>query len=67
MKLIMFITLFLLLGAFYIISENTIALNSWENVNLFFEKYFFWIGTILENSRSVVGSVVKMEWMPAAG
>jgi hypothetical protein len=64
MKIAVFIALFLLLGAFYIISEDSIALNSWENAHIFFEKYLFWIVTLVDNSRSVVGSVVKMEWIP---
>jgi len=67
MKTFMLIVFFLLLGAFFIISENNIALNSGENIELFFKSYFSWVGSLFENGRVVSGYVVKMGWLPEGG
>ncbi len=67
MKILMFVILFLLIGAFFIISNERINLNSSENVSLFFEKYGNWMDGLLDNGRTVVGYVVKMEWLPGEG
>jgi len=67
MKTLMFIVMFLLIGAFFIISNQNIQLNSSENVELFFKKYARWIDDLIENGKVVSGYVVKMEWLPDEG
>jgi len=64
MKLLMFFILFLLIGAFFIISNEKIQLDNKENIDLFFHQYFQWLNGLLKNSKTVVGYVVKMEWLP---
>jgi len=64
MKIAMFIVMFLFLGAFFIIAEREIALNSAENVELFFNYYAEWIDTIFDNTQTTTNYVVKMEWLP---
>ena len=64
MKTIIIITFFLLIGAFFIISENHIQLNSSENVDTFFTEYFNWLGELTNNGKVVSGYVTKMEWLP---
>ena len=64
MKTFLFIILFLLVGGFFIISNQEIALNSSENVSLFFNEYGEWIDSLFGNGRVVVGYVAKMEWLP---
>jgi len=64
MKFIMFIILFLLIGAFFIISNENIKLNSKENFNLFLKKYGDWGGSLFGNGKTVIGYVAKMEWLP---
>jgi len=64
MKLLMFIILFFLIGAFFIISNENIRLNSNENINLFLKEYGKWADDLLGNGRTVVGYVAKMEWLP---
>lgn len=64
MKIIMFIILFLLVGAFFIISNENIKLNSKENFSLFLEKYGKWGDSLFGNGKTVVGYVAKMEWLP---
>lgn len=64
MKLLMFVILFLLIGAFSIVSNENIRLNSNENISLFFQEYGKWVDGLLGNGKTVVGYVAKMEWLP---
>ena len=56
--------MFLLIGAFFIVSNENIKLNNSENVGLFFREYGSWIDDLFSNSQTVVGYVVKMGWLP---
>ena len=64
MKTLMFIILFLLVGGFFIISNENIRLDSQENVDLFLDLYTDWLGGLVDNSGVILGYVVKMEWLP---
>ena len=64
MKVLMFVTFFLLLGAFFIVSNEKIRLNSSENVSLFFELYGQWFDKLIDNTGTALGYVIKMEWLP---
>ena len=64
MKTIMIIAMFFLIGAFFIISEDNIRMNTQSNVNVFFVNYVSWIDSIFSNGKGVLGYVVKMEWLP---
>ena len=63
----MFLIMFLLIGAFFIIANENIRLNNSENVDLFFSQYGEWIDSLFGNGKVVVGYVVKMEWLPGEG
>ena len=63
----MFVILFLLIGAFFIISNENIRLNSKENVNYFFKEYGQWFDQLVRNSKSASGYLIKMEWLPGEG
>lgn len=64
MKTFIFIVVFLLIGAFFIISNQEIKLNKGENVGLFFKEYAAWFDSLIGNGKIVGGYVVKMEWLP---
>jgi hypothetical protein len=64
MKVLMFIVLFLLIGAFFIISNENLRINSQENFDKFTEFYGSWIEKLVRNSGTVAGYLVKMEWLP---
>ena len=64
MKSLLFILMFFLIGAFFIISNQSIALNSSENISLFFDEYGKWVDSLFGNGKVVVGYVAKMEWLP---
>ena len=56
--------LFLFVGAFFIISNENLALNSSENVGIFFSGYGEWIDGLVNNGKIVTGYVLKMGWLP---
>ena len=60
----MFITFFLLLGAFFIISEQNIKLNNGENFEKFLEEYTEWVYELVNKGKTVSSYVVKMHWLP---
>ncbi len=67
MKTFIFLIVFLLIGAFFIISNENIKLNSSGNVKLFFSEYGLWIDQLINNSKSLAGYIVKSEWLPDRG
>lgn len=67
MKTLMILIFFLLLGGFFIISEENIKLNSVDNFEEFFVEYGNWVGKLGGNGKVVSGYVVKMEWLPGGG
>ena len=67
MKTLMLLIMFLLIGAFFIISNQDVKLNNSENVGIFFKEYASWFDDLISNGRGVAGYVVKMEWLPDGG
>jgi hypothetical protein len=64
MKIFIFVVFFLLIGAFFIISNENIKMNSKENVSYFFKQYFKWSDKLLGNGKTVSGYLVKLQWLP---
>ena len=64
MKLISFILMFLLIGAFFIITENHLALKDVENRVKFGAMYMTWFDKIFDNSSNLAGYVVRLDWLP---
>jgi len=64
MKLLMLVVIFLCIGGFFIVSQNNLALDTSENVDKFISLYSDWLGKTFENVGSLVGHVVKMNWLP---
>jgi hypothetical protein len=67
MKILMFFIIFLLFGAFFIISNENILIGEVEDREEFLGLYGEWIDGLTGNGRGVVGHVVKMEWLPEHG
>jgi len=63
-RLIMFILMFLLIGAFWIVNNNNIHLSQGESRMELGQLYYNWLGNIFSNVKDVTGYVVKMEWLP---
>lgn len=56
--------MFFCIGAFFIISQNNIHLNSSENADKFLALYKTWLEKTFENIGSLTAHVIKMEWLP---
>ncbi len=65
MRILMIFIMFLMLGGFFIISNEGLALDSGENVDEFFKLYGGWIDSLAVNGQGMVGYVVKVEWLPS--
>jgi len=64
MKVYLFILFFLLLGAFFIITEHNLALKNTEARVELGNTYLSWVGQVLGNSVRLTGYVAKLEWLP---
>ena len=64
MKIVIFLVMFLLIGAFFIISNNNLHLGNPEQRGVFTKSYFEWFGKIFANSKTVTGYVINMNWLP---
>lgn len=64
MRLLVFILVFLLMGAFYIVTAHNIALKNPGAFETLLVKYLGWFPKVIENVISVTGHVIKLEWMP---
>lgn len=64
MKLYFIIAFFVLLNAFFIISNNELSINNTENLKIFFILYVDWIKTTFNNILTISGNAIKMDWFP---
>ena len=63
-KYIAFIVLFLLFSAFFIISNNNLALKDKENRTIFARSYYGWFVNVIGNIKSITADVIKSNWLP---
>ena len=66
MRLLMLFLAFLLLGGFFIVSNQNLHLINKEDVSVFYDSYLSWCGGILSNIKSVTGYVVNLKWIPSS-
>ena len=64
MKIAILVMIFLLLGAFFIVSQNNLPLNNSENFDKFVSDYTGWLGNFAGDVTRLGGFVVKLEWLP---
>ena len=64
MKVFMLIIIFLLLGAFFIISNENLHLGDDEEFSEFSSAYKDWADGLTSNVKSLTGYLVKLEWLP---
>jgi len=65
MRIIFFLLVFLLLGAFFIISNNNLHLKDSEEFKKFGDIYYSWLSGLFDNFKSLTSYVVKSEWLPS--
>ncbi|MBI2628982.1 hypothetical protein HYW74_02780 [Candidatus Pacearchaeota archaeon] len=64
MKTILIILVFLLINAFFIISNNNLALNNSDNLASLATNYFNWLEKIGNNLTTITGNIIRLNWMP---
>jgi hypothetical protein len=64
MKLYILVIMFFLLGAFFIISEKELSLNTSESRQEFFKAYIGWMDQVVDNAKHLSGYVIKLDWLP---
>lgn len=67
MKFYLFLMIFLLIGAFFIISNNNLHLGKQAEMNKFTSLYYSWLGSLFDNAKSLTAYAVKSEWLPEKG
>ncbi len=67
MRIMLFVIKFFLLGAFFIIGNQNLALSHAENRQTFVSQYKDWIYDVAGNLNSLTGYVVRVEWLPQTG
>jgi len=56
--------MFFFIGAFFIISENNLALSKTGNVDRVIGVYSLWLSQIFDNTLTMTGDVIRMSWLP---
>jgi len=64
MKIYLFLIIFLLTAAFFIISENKLALKNPEARVELGKLYFSWLEHVFDNSKSLAGYIIRLDWLP---
>jgi hypothetical protein len=64
MKILVFVLIFLIIGALLILSNHNLPLYKEENIIIFKGLYLDWLGSIYENAAFITGNVIDMKWLP---
>ena len=64
MKTVLFIVMFLLIGVFFIVSNENIHLNKSNETNKLVARYYLWAGDLFSNFKSISGYVIQSDWLP---
>ncbi len=64
MRILQVLIIFLLIGAFFIVSENNLALKNEDERLEFGRMYSKWVANVIDNGKEITGYVVKMNWLP---
>ncbi|HLC31155.1 MAG TPA: hypothetical protein VJK51_00665 [Candidatus Nanoarchaeia archaeon] len=64
MRLLFFLMLFLLIGAFFIISNNNFKLSIKEDLNQFYSLYLNWFASLADNAKTFTGYITQSHWLP---
>ena len=64
MKIIIAIIMFFCIGAFFIISNNNLALKDENQFKQFSAQYYDWMSKLFDNGKSLSGYIIKSDWLP---
>jgi hypothetical protein len=61
----LFVILFLLVGAFFIVSEQNLVLYTQQGFAKFYDSYYLWMAKMFSNAKSITGYMVRFDWLPS--
>ena len=56
--------MFICLGAFFIISNESLNMTSTEDRQQFQEEYNVWLSDLFENAKGMTGYLIESKWLP---
>lgn len=65
MRWLLFLLIFLLLGAFFIVSNNNLHMGNSSEREMLGDLYYEWLSSLFDNAKSLTGHVVKFDWLPS--
>ena len=63
-RLLLFFIIFLLLGAFFIISNRNLHISKENDRKELGKLYYAWLSGLFENAKHVTGYAVEYKWLP---
>lgn len=64
MKIFLFVVVFLLMGAFFIISNDNLHVGNPEQFDSFMTKYYDWFFKLGNNVMTATSYAINIDWMP---
>ena len=64
MRWLVFLVVFLIAGALFIISNGNLHLGNPEELQIFKSTFYGWLGQLGGNVKSLTAYVVNVDWMP---
>lgn len=62
--LILLFLLFLFLSSYIVIKKNNIEVKSFQGLVIAGEAYFKWLSQVFNNTKTLIGNAIKMDWSP---
>lgn len=59
------VAIFLLMGAFFIVSEQGLHLSRYDELSVFYAVYYHWISGFFTQGSTLTGNVVSFDWLPS--
>jgi hypothetical protein len=63
-KILVFAVVFLLIGAFFIVSQQKLDLKEKQGQVTFLKSFGNWIGDIGKNTLTITANIIKLDWLP---
>lgn len=64
MKIVIFLMMFLLIGAFFIVANDNLYLKNPEQRAQFAKSYYGWFEKVFTNTRTISGYAINLDWLP---
>jgi hypothetical protein len=57
--------MFLLIGAFFIVTEHKLVLRKQEARMELGRQYYSWFGDLFDNTKTITGNAIRLDWLPS--